>query len=124
MAVVTSHLEVSGSVVARHCTRVLISLALNEPLVSVNRLVIGDTGVETSRFVVERVRRSACQYIVRLPLGRVVEVPYEIGTVSVRLHRFTNGVEDEFVRLDVRTGRSNRSCQRSGVLRTRNKTCN
>ena len=53
--------------------------------------------MEASRFEVKRVIRITRQDIIGFPVGDIIEIPYEIGTVCIRLHRETKRTEGHFI---------------------------
>ena len=107
IAVITSHLQMSvgSSIVSRHRALRLISLPLDEPLITVDRSIISCPYREASRLVIERVSRFAGNHVVLLPLGRIIEVPDE-GMLCVGFERQAERAEGEFVGSDIVISRS------------------
>ena len=68
MAVVTAYFLMTGCAVRRETTGRLVTLPLDEPLVTVHRLLIGDTHIEACRFVISGIGLFADYDIVLLPI--------------------------------------------------------
>ena len=88
----------TGSAIRREATGSIIALTLDEPLVSIHRLRIGDTHIEASRLVVHRIRCLSGQDVVGFPVIRVVEIPEEATGQVVRYYRLTERTEGHLIR--------------------------